>query len=394
MKKVLKNIESAVLLGVLFVFLAGCEELTKGPQFNDQLAPKPVISPEIENVPGGAIVKYSLPDDTDLLYVVAEYTLSNGEKVESKSSIYLPYIEILGYGDTGQHEVSLFTVDRGENRSEPVVVTIQPLAPFVSSVKETISMTPDFGGVMFRWENPGNAPLAFIILAEDSTQNLSTVETVYSGVSNGQYTLRGFNPVEKTFAIVVRDQWKNYSDTLKDRLTPLFEQKLDPSKFSNYSLPGDAPMNSWEGKFENMYDGVLKTFGHSAAGTGWPQYFTMNLGVMAKISRVVVYQRDDGFYYGHGNPRLLEIWGCANEPVSDGSFEGWIKIKDCVAMQPSQQGGTADEDKQHALDGDEFSFTLDDPAVRYIRILVNETWGNTGFIHISEIAVYGQVMNP
>lgn len=387
----MKNIGILILIMILFT---ACEEYEKSPMTNDSVAPEVLIDPIVENTPGGANISYTLPDETDLLYVVAQYELSNGEKTESRSSIFINTIEIEGYGDTLKHEVNLYVVDRSENKSEPITVEIQPLNPPVKLVQNTITVTPDFGGVLFTWENPTNAPLVFDVLAVDSTGNLSTFETVYSGVSEGKYAMRGFEPVESKFGLVIRDKWYNLSDTIIKWVTPMFEQKLDNTRFSNADFPGDTDMNGWEGRFEYAFDDDLSTFNHSLAGTGWPQYFTIDLGVEAKLSRINIIQRQDPqFLYGHGNPRLFEVWGTNTYPQdSIMNPDEWHLFSECVTMRPTEQGGTADEDAQHALDGDEFTFTLDDPAVRYVRILVNETWGNTGFIHFGEIQFWGQVI--
>jgi len=217
------------------------------------------------------------------------------------------------------------------------------------------------------------------------------VETIYTSVTDGKFTVRGFDPEEKIFGIVIRDRWDNFSDTVKIALTPMFEQKLDKSKFDDIVLPGDTDMNGWEGRSNYVFDDDINTFNHSLAGTGWPQYFTIDLGVTARLSRVIVVQRQT-FPYTHGNPRLLEVWGIEEAPPADGSWDGWIKLRDCVATRPTLMGGTADEDNEHLKKGDEYSFTLEDPPVRYIRFLVNETWGVTGFIHFAEVTFYGQVV--
>ena len=388
---IMKN--TSIILLMLFI-LNACEEHVRGPMIKDNVAPSAITNTEVVNTPGGAVIAYTLPDETDLLYVVAEYTLTNGEKSETRSSIFINMVYIEGFGDTLKHEVTLYTVDRSENRSGPVVVEIQPLLPPVSSVQQSISVTPDFGGVLFTWENPTNAPLVFEVLAIDSTGNLTTIETVYSGVTEGRFSLRGFDPVETEFGIVIRDKWFNYSDTISLLVTPMFEFKLDKKLFSNADFLGDTDMNGWEGRFEYAYDDNLSTFNHSLAGTGWPQFFTIDLGVTAKLSRVNIIQRQDAhFLYGHGNPRLFEVWGTNVAPLdSIMNPEEWYLLKECVTMRPTQQGGTADEDALHALKGDEFTFTLEDPPFRYIRILVNETWGNTGFIHFAEIEFWGQII--
>ncbi len=377
---------------ILIILFNACNELEKEPMVKDSVAPSPIIDPIVENTPGGAQISYTLPDETDLLYVVAEYTLSNGEKTESRSSVFINMIYIEGFGDTLKHQVTLYTVDRSENKSELVDVEIQPLNPPVKLVQQTLTVTPDFGGVLYTWTNPINAPLVFEVLAVDSTGKLASFETVYSGVTEGKYSLHGFNPEESKFGIVIHDKWFNYSDTIVKQVTPMYEYKLDKTLFSNADFPGDTDMNGWEGRFEYAYDNSISTFNHSLAGTGWPQFFTIDLGVKAKLSRINIIQRQDEiFLYGHGNPRLFEVWGTNTIPQdSIMNTDDWHLFKECVAIRPTEQGGTADEDAQHALDGDEFTFTIEDPAVRYIRILVNETWGNTGFIHFSEIEFWGQ----
>lgn len=382
-----------IILGFLAILLlVSCEEEVMKPLFKDSTPPGKISSPQVENIPGGAIITYTIPNDDDLLYVKAIYTLSNGQLFESRSSLYDNKITIEGYGDTDTHPVKLIAVDLSENESEEVVVNITPETAPVHSVRNTLTMIPDFGGVQFNWLNEGNSALSFIILAEDTTGIISAIETAYSAMTNGKYTIRGFGPVERIFGIVVRDRWDNFSDTLKLALTPIFEQKLDKTKYKPIILNNDTNMSAWGLRYESGFDDDITTFNHSYAGDGWPQVWTVDLGVVARLSRVIVHQRQDGYAYGHGNPRLIEIWGMRETPPQDGSWDSWVKLRDCVAIRPSLEGGTTAEDAEHLLAGDEFGFTLEDPEVRYIRIVTNETWGNTGFIHYGEVTFYGQAI--
>jgi hypothetical protein len=392
----MKKIIFLIAIGALS-FMMGCEEDVKEPLFRDSEAPGPVSSPTVMNLPGAAIISYGLPTDQDLLYVKAEYDLPSGVHVVTKSSNYMSSLKVEGFADTSERTITLYAVDRSENVSSPVTVKVNPEIPDVHSVETTIEMIPDFGGVLYRWHNENNAPLAFQILAADSTGNLAEVETVYSGVTDGTFTVRGFDPVETNFGIVIRDRWDNYSDTSKIMVTPLFEEKLDKSKFELVQLDNDPPSGwaAWEGRAINAWDDDVNTFNHTYAGSdGWPQNLTIDLGVNAKLSRVIVVQRQT-FFYRHGNPRLMDIWGIKETPSQDGSFDNWFPLRvapknGCVARQPSLEGGTAAEDQEHFLAGDEYSFTLDDPEVRYVRFVVNETWGLTGFSHFAEITFYGQ----
>lgn len=388
----MKNL-NILYFGLPFLLLlSGCEELEKGPLTRDTVAPMAISDPVIENRPGGAVITYTLPDETDLLYVKAEYTLTNGRKVETRSSVYSNYLKIEGFGDTNEHEVKLYTIDRSENRSTPLFVNIKPEIPGVFSVKESIRIVSDFGGVRYNWSNPDSCALAFIILAEDSLGALSPIETVYSGVIDGTYNLRGFKPEEKLFGVVLRDHWDNYSDTLKTTLVPMFEEKLDNRNFQTIILEGDANLNNFDGRYEYLFDGDVNTFGHTQAGTGWPQYFTIDLGVTARLSRFIMVQRQDNMLFRWGNPRLSEIWGRSTKPAN-GSWDGWTKLRDCVSIRPTLVGGSPSEDEKKYREGDEYSFKLEDPEVRYIRIQVNETWDKTGFFHIGELIFFGQVID-
>lgn len=387
------------IIGVL-AFLNSCEENVKGPLFANSEAPGPITSPKVENLPGAAIISYTLPEDEDLLYVKAAYKLANGKMVEAKSSNFLSSVKVEGFGDVGEQIVTLYAVNRSENESTPVEVIVNPELPDVNSVQSTIEMVADFGGVLYRWKNENNASLSFMVLATDSTGALSEVETVYSAVTDGQYTVRGFAPDEKVFGILVRDRWDNYSDTAKIKVTPLFEEELDKNIFEKITLDNDHDWAAWEGRYEYSFDGNKSTFNHTWAGTGWPQNFTVDLGVVARLSRLNIVQRQT-FFYRHGNLRLFDVWGSKEEPSQDGSLDNWLPMRvasspynnGCVSIRPSEQGGTAAEDQEHFENGDEFSFTLDDPEVRYIRLVVNETWGLTGFSHFAEITFWGQVID-
>ncbi|MBY5959569.1 DUF4959 domain-containing protein [Membranicola marinus] len=381
-----------IYLIALFILLTGfsCSELENKPITKDGGAPGPVTNVEVETIPGGAYLTYQLPDDTDLLYVKGQYELKNGQIAEQRASLYHDTLKIVGFGDTNEKKVTVVAVDRSENESSPVEVTFTPQEPSVHTTFASVKMIPDFGGVQYTWINENNASLAFILLARDSTGLLFPFETVYSAVDTGKYTLRGFDPTEREFGVVIRDRWDNYSDTMLVTLTPLFEEELDKDLFQKIELEGDADMDAWEGRYEYAYDDNPNTFNHTWAGSGWPQIWTLDLGVTAKISRLNVLQRQN-FFYAHGNPRNLEVWGRESEPT-DGSFDGWTKLCDCEATRPTLQGGTPDEDQVHFEEGDNYGFDLNDPPVRYIRFVTKRTWGNTGFIHFAEVSLWGQIL--
>lgn len=88
------------------------------------MPPQNVTGVQVQNTPGGALLTYTLPDDEDLLYVKATFILNNGQRSEVKSSVYTNILELQGFGDTNERLVTLVSVDRSQNESEPLEVKV------------------------------------------------------------------------------------------------------------------------------------------------------------------------------------------------------------------------------------------------------------------------------
>ncbi|WP_372772939.1 DUF5000 domain-containing lipoprotein [Mangrovibacterium sp.] len=380
-----------ILLVAVWAF--ACDEEPIGQQPTDAIAPGPVSNITVENIPGGAILTYDLPDDEDLLYVKAVYTLSDGLESEVRASLYSDTLKIEGFGDTLTHEVSVVAVDRSRNESEKVYTTVEPLTPPVHIVGETLNMVTDFGGVSAFWQNTLRAEVSVVMLMEDNNGEYVPVNTVYSTMEDGVGSYRGLDTIPGNFAIYVQDRWANQSEIKYYSLTPLYETQLDRLKFSEVILPGDEPA-AYGWILPNLWDGtVSKNSGFHTGSTGnWPQYVTFDLGVNAQLSRMKVFQRT-GYEYRHGNPRSYEVWGCT-ELTSDiltGSWDGWTKLLDCESIKPSglPLGSTSAEDIAWVAAGEEFIFSPTLPRTRYIRFKVTRNWSDGSFFHLTELEFYG-----
>ena len=66
------------VLLIIFLFNA-CEEDIREPLISEGIAPGKISNVVVENLPGGAALTYTLPNDNDLLYVLAEYEFGNGD---------------------------------------------------------------------------------------------------------------------------------------------------------------------------------------------------------------------------------------------------------------------------------------------------------------------------
>lgn len=384
-----------MIASVLWLFQAtGCSDEANTPMEKDTSAPAPVYNPVVENLPGAARITYSLPSDKDLLYVLASYVDKNGTTRDFRASYYTNSVTVEGFGDTDEYPVALYAVDRSENRSEAVRVTVTPDTPPVLRTAGSLDVKADFGGISFTFKNETKADLAIMVCTPDETGEMVTAETFYTARDSAKFAVRGYESELRTFGIVVRDRWGNLSDTVYREVIPVYEVELDKSKFRAVKLPTDSPADFWSGALEYIWDGVNN--GDRAAHTGntasgVPKHITFDMGVEAKLSRFNLQTTaDDKHLFNDVSPRLYEVWGCL-EPDPSGSFDGWTKLVTIENVKPSglPAGILTEDDREAGRHGDDADIPSDMPKVRYIRIRCLNNWsGNTNMI-INEVTLWG-----
>jgi hypothetical protein len=389
---IIKYVNIIIMIVAGFLWYACGEEEPVGQQSVDSVPPGKVSEVQITNIPGGAVLTYTLPEDPDLLYVKAVYT-RNGEVCESRTSLYRDSLKVEGYGDTQSHEVKLIAVDRSRNESAPETVTIQPLEPDVITIGKTLDIEAYFGGVNIHWDNVNRAEISVTLLQnnEDLMEDVP-YETFYSSMAKGEGLIRELDTIPYEFGVYAQDHWGNRSEVKRFERTPLYETQFDPLNFKDASVSGDAPhLNNPSYVLSKIWDGVWGSDNcySSEVGSGiWPHSITIDLGVAGKISRIRLHQRLN-YQWTEGNPRNFELWGCLNPP--SGNWDNWTKLMECESVKPSGLPGTeySNEDASRALDGEDFYNTNIDFTVRYLRLRVYRTWGGGDNIQIGEIEVFG-----
>ncbi|MFD1616279.1 DUF5000 domain-containing lipoprotein [Gelatiniphilus marinus] len=398
----MKKLFKLVIVPMVLVLFA-CDEEQHGPLVSDGTNPQAVENVLVTPIYGGLSISYDLPNDSDLLYVKAVYKNSKGETAEVKTSAYDNKIEILGFGDTTEKTVELYSVDRSENTSEPITVSAAPLTPPVFLVQQTMDITADFGGARFSWINESKTPITIELLTTDETTGeLETVETIYTEKSESKSSIRGYESLPRLFAALIRDRYDNFSDTIyantPDKLlTPLFEERLDKTKFNKVVLNNDDNWDAWEGDYWNCFDDDAASIVHTQGDQPRPSIMTVDLGAVVTLSRFNLLQRspENGRHwaYTHGNPKTYTVYGSKELPGQDGDLNDWILLKECESIKPSGSplGTNTDEDMDHFDRGDEYTF--DDPIeIRYFRIAVHSTWDGAGYINFSEMTFWGNVV--
>lgn len=403
----MKNRIINLILFLLPIVWFGCKEEDR-IDFIDDSAPAPdqVTNVVVQNKPGGAVLKYTLPVDKNLLYVRAEYEIQPGVICETKSSYFKDSLVLEGFGDTNTYDVRLYSVGKNEKASEPKIIQINPTTAPVRLTTKKFRET--FGGVAIDFENPEKANLAIVLMADTGNLGyLTELITYYTALPKGTFTYRGeegLDPEEYEFSVYIRDRWGNLSDTITASVTPWFEEYIPKNTWQTYALPNDhQPINS-SYSLARIWDEVYDNDGfHGHETTQLPSNLTWDLGKTVKLSRLKLWPRknsDDRWRRGH--PKIFEIWGSALPGTSGDINDGtWIPLGRFESLKPSGSGTQiTQEDISFAEEGIDFDFEVSDFApnpyaeVRYIRFRTITTYANMAFTTVSilELSFWGEII--
>ena len=389
------------ILSILFislVILFGCKDNENG----DTTPPGSLSVEDITPTNGGGIISYLLPDDLDVLFVRAEYTNSLGVDVYRVSSSHNNYIEIDGLNQNTPVQVRLFVVDENENLSQPVEVEFTPLPSFIYLVQESISITPDLGGVKLEWENVAEKTVYvhLHIVSDDNEE----IRILSSNSSSENIFVRGLESVEMTFLTKVEDFDGNITDLEeKATLTPLFEEMIDKSTWTlvnQLSVNG----NAWEGETTAFWDDVVDTAETNSdnsyfiiwrdqnGGTlNWPLDIVISLNKNVRVHRFKVWQRafwyggptGVPYYYQEENMRSFDLFASNN--LTDWTLLGQFDIGD-----PSDENGNIPQDFiDAAANGHDFNLDGVSDTFRYLKFSITSNYGSDTYVHGSEITLWG-----
>lgn len=398
----------------VFLIVSACTEVEKGQYAIDTVAPGTISNYNVTNKEGKSVISYDLPADEDLLYVKATYKLNNGKDMEVKASAYVNELEVLGFGKAAEHDIKVTTVDRSGNESEPVIVKVTPLDNPIYKIFDEMQVASDFGGLSLKWKNETEEEITISVSTPNEYGEMVSAQNFYTKAVEGVGFVRGYSTETsetegRRFAITITDHWGNQTDVKDETFYPIYEIQIPSDRFSKYVVPGygdPGVYNSSKTPYEKLWNnswGTNDDHYHSKVGQKWPFNFGMNLGRLVKLSRFKYYQRTGGsswkYLFAHGNPKRFKVYGV---PATSGGVilditdpnNGWILLTEFTSTKPSglplQQ--TNSDDQAVGNNGEDVLIPIEAPAVQWIRIEVEETWGGVkDFIHMAELTFYGSL---
>ncbi|PHN02717.1 DUF5000 domain-containing lipoprotein [Flavilitoribacter nigricans] len=398
MKRVL-YLNIAIWLSAALLFVACEAEEGPVPLESNSNPPGQLTNIQVENLKGKVRLRYTLPEDEDLLYVRANYTLENGETVEVKSSFYNNFMLLEGFRGEQDVPVQLRTVNRSEVASEPVEISVNPLLAPIFDVFSTLKVETDFGGVRITATNEDKDDVSILVMNRNDLGDWEPLpNSIYTSSLDINQSIRGYDTTAVDFAITIRDRWLNTTDTLFTTLKPLYETLIPTSGYRPVRLLNDQPPYP-ENRVEYLWDGQFF----------WPNVWltlrsdpsqdhtvTVDMGTTAKLSRIKMWQYPEWVggvqtYYYLGAMKEFRIWGTNETPDPSGSFDGWTLLGEYEVTKPSglPYGQQSNEDVLSATAGEDFEIPFDAPPVRYIRVQNLENFAGQESLAIAEMLMYG-----
>ena len=396
MKKSFKKIISVFTILLITV---SCQDTESG----DVTAPGKLIVETITPTNGGGIISYTLPDDSDILFVRAEYTNTLGEDVFRVSSVHNNEVEISGLNQTTPIEVNLFVVDNNDNKSEPTTAEFVPLESFIYLVQESIEFSADLGGVRVSWENIESKTVYVYVHIQNGEDEEIRILSSNSPLENR--FIRGLEATELTFLTKVADFDGNVTELEeKGVYSPLFEEVIDKSTWSlvsNQSING----NAWEGSTVNFWDDIVDTtqtdsdnsyfiiWRDQNGGTlNWPLDIVVNLNKNVKINRLKVWQR--AFWYNGPSPTTAYYYQEENMKSFDlfasNNGQEWTLLGQYDIGNPMDADGNIPSDAmESAANGHDFELDGVSESFNYLKISITSNYGSDTYCHGSEITLYG-----
>ena len=225
----------AASLVALAMSVTACFQPVEGNTKSDtDVAPSPITEDMINRdacvaLPGEYhIIFKSLPEESNMLYVKAEYKVDNGQTIYKTMSVYSDTLVLEGFGSNEEYynpaeelyeyPIKLYSVSRADVASEPYVTYAQSQGPAVDVVAETIEIAPSFSSMVLTCKNPQGKNLdvcAVLRYLEDfNTPEVSKVYAITSDDSVKTIIIDNIPGGEYDVTAYVTDSYGNTSDVM------------------------------------------------------------------------------------------------------------------------------------------------------------------------------------
>ena len=352
---------------------------------------------------GAVIFSWPVPEDENLYYVNISWTDAEGQprslqvsKFAADASSAQVSVVADGFTDTTTYLFTLTPYNSAGAAGPSSQITCAPLEPAYNIVLPTVTLTPDFGGVMINWENKTGKDLTIEIeyMLEDGSKQSKSINAK-SSIQEGNDAIAGFTQgAEHPFTVSIKDRFEHRSEEKIINQEVLQEQKIDKSIWdipgynadSNQGTIGyssQAINEDKDGRINRaraIFDNDVNSFWHARwSDTDYPHWYIVDLGKEVIISRIEMTRRQGNAKGQKGQ----QIFTCtaAGRTAADNNLngtDGW------------QWEDHGEFPFNIAIDDAQSCRLKANPAARYVKVLfTQEHKGEDKFAMVGEMSVYG-----
>ncbi|RNC64265.1 DUF4959 domain-containing protein [Proteiniphilum sp. X52] len=423
MKRIYYFYSIIILFAAVFI-MNSCQDTAVGDTTPPGQVTNVIFTPQY----GGGYFTYTIPSDEDFLYTRAEYIIDTGAKISKTSSVYSDTLFIDGFGQKKEYDVQIFSVDRNNNQSAPVVMKVVPLEPTTLAVLETVQVQPGFSSLVVDWENDQKKNITIYVNVK--VRETEATKIYASNLEKDRFMIDNLKGEPHLVNVFIKDTYENQTQT-KDfgEITPLVDGAIskkqwsflrdnllygnkwdynsDPDPFQQKPLPeyqGTYRDDSLKNARETYYEGRIEKFWDNeydyepklnlnyfhTGPQSYPFSYFIDMGREIQGSRFKIWQRNAwGMLYGGENVEIWEIWISDDKDPTDGVFEGWELVGRYRIAQPAN----VIEARNEARDGHEYLFYPENPRFtkpfRYLRYKAIKQYGGGNSGCTSEITIFG-----
>lgn len=353
-----------ILKCFLIIFFVGtaffaCEEEQKfGLSSDDATIPGVPIVKEVIPTYGGAVIYYTPPTDKDLLQVVAEFDGPSGEVFKFSASYFKDSINVFGLGEDREYTIRLYSLDRADNKSAVVPVTVTPLESSILRVAKTLDVKAGFESFYIDWVNELEQTINIVVDFEFTMEGIprNIIQVLSSNKSTDRQFIRDLklgpnDPIN--MKITVEDIYKNVTEPIAFNGIVLLQDSKIPKDNWQLPIPGDSisgiPQcfgNFADGRMYRVIDDLIDfrnnnnylncaekgragSTGIDASGAhagNWNLF--IDLGAYYYLSRIVTHQRHSGGTSGQDRGQYYNVSTSDPRGENVGYYAMWYLDED------------------------------------------------------------------
>lgn len=305
-KEIIRNSILGISVGVLF----SCNP--ENNEIADTIPPGIVKNISVSNSSNGELTfKYDLPQDEDIYYVKLRYQI-NGKVIERKASYLNDSILVEGLPDTSERTYEFIAGDRVGNESTVAQIKAACQTPPHILAYNTSWTKGDYGGGKVGWNNESKL-WVYLNVEYTDKENIPVLQVFKTNLTTDSVSVGNLWNGEKSFSYYFTDRFGNKSEKKQVKVNALPALLIPKQPMKLIFLQGD--ITSWYWELGNLFNGELGERFISTNGLindfSIPQYFTIDLGREAQISKVIIYGNTKGAYYKDDLMKEFEIYGTA-----------------------------------------------------------------------------------